>query len=137
MATPYTTIFAAFAIAPNDLVDAFIAASSASRALVMNVPPAINSLTFSDQSTEDVGLFFNEFGTVCGAQGWSHAQMLNRLLLSLQDNALNWWHRRTAVPGETWSNVKNQMRSHSLPYGYLKMKVKILQRCKLLHKNFP
>lgn len=106
---------AACAIDLNDLVQAFVAATSAARALNLKVPLTINPPIFSNQPTEDVGLFFNEYETVCSAQGRNAAQLLNRLPISLKDNALSWWHRRPCSPGETWSAVKGQMTNTFSP----------------------
>lgn len=85
-------MWAAFVPGPKDLVHAFVAASSASRVLDLKVPSAIKPSTFADQA---IGLFMNELTTVCSAQECSYARILSRLSLSLKDNALIWWHRRT------------------------------------------
>lgn len=37
-------------------------------------------------------------------------------------------------PGHTWSMVKDQMRVHFQPYGYLEVKVEMLQR-RMLQQN--
>lgn len=76
MATPTT---AAYAINLNDLVQAFVAATSAARVLDLNVLPAVNPPMFSDQPTEEHGLFLDEYETLCSAHDCFVAEMIDRL----------------------------------------------------------
>lgn len=52
-----------------DLIKAFVAATTASKAIEYKIPPTVNPQTFSDKPHQDVGLFLTEFETICQAQG--------------------------------------------------------------------
>lgn len=83
-----TATTVAYAINRNDSVQTFAAATSCARALDLKVPPPIDSAILFDQTTENVGLSLNEYETICEAQEWNVAAMLNRRPLSLKDNVL-------------------------------------------------
>ena len=85
---------------------------------------------FGNREDEEIGIFLRRYEQAGLAQNWTHADLLQRLPLSLTHGASS-WHSRVAIPAN-WQDVKALMLREFRPHGYLEYKQKALVRRMML-----
>ena len=112
-------------ISTQGLANAII---SAQANLAMKGP--VSMPKFGNREDEEIGIFLRRYEQAGLAQNWTHADLLQRLPLSLTHGASS-WHSRVAIPAN-WQDVKALMLREFRPHGYLEYKQKALVRRMML-----